>query len=726
MPADIPGSARDKKALLNALSRLASDTLAQQSTELFLSLRQVMLDLAGSTPVIAEQQRFLEAMRELARSQEEVVADFLARVFAGFSRLGRPSTHDTSASSINADSLELLSPEQMERHVFATGMANRARTRAQKALFQLQERMLRITPLPFEEQDNPFDPVNIAHAFLESCERIGSSPGILRPLCSQFESTVLAGIEDLYRAANGILIDAGVLPDLSPLPRPARKTESNNRIAAASSDAAATSGSPEASASGAALREIGELLARLRSVTPAIPGGGVTAASASRPASLNSAGLANLVAELQGRTTRPGSDTTGTPDIRQALSSIAGESGRLSLSADDQDTIGLVTMFFDMVNVDRNLPLEIQAMIGRLQLPVLRLALQDRRFFADASHPARQLIDLMARAGLGWDPESGEAQESLLAQLRSAVDEVLAGDNDLSTYRTAAGRLADHATRTEQRAQKIERRTAEKAEAEARTRAARDAVYHALRERLDGQHIPAPVMDFLTRDWQRVMQLFHLRRGVGSPEWQDAVQVVDDLVASVRGKPHRTEHASVEARMRQLHARLESGLAQTQSHTADAEARVDVIRTLHRDLLADVDAGTAGIPLVPVSVTPPAPIPPRGAPRPDPLAGARPIGEVLMFESLQKADGVAVGTWFEYKDPRSGVMRRCKLSARIEESRTVIFSDRSGATVWEKSRKLFAYELQIGFLCAVEDNSLVDRTLGRVAARLREGIDTAP
>jgi hypothetical protein len=90
-----------------------------------------------------------------------------------------------------------------------------------------------------------------------------------------------------------------------------------------------------------------------------------------------------------------------------------------------------------------------------------------------------------------------------------------------------------------------------------------------------------------------------------------------------------------------------------------------------------------------------------------------------MFESLQKADAVPVGSWLEYKDPRSGVTRRCKLSARIEESRTLIFSDRSGATIWEKSRKLFAYELQIGFLQQIEDTSLVERTLGRMAENLR-------
>lgn len=710
----------DDASLLNALCRLASDTLARQSGDLFVSMQQVLLELAGSTPMASEQQRFLEAMREMTHSQEEVQADFLGRIFAGFSRIGRPVASST-APAIRAESLELVSAEEVERHVLATGMANRARNRAQKALFQLHERMLRITPAPFEEQDNPFDPANIAAAFLEASARWNTVSGILRPLCSHFEAEVLSGVEELYGAANDILIAAGVLPDLSPLARPARKPSAGPKPPESRGEPDTP---PEAGTTSATWQEITGLLARLRNASTPLPSGFAGTASAAQPASLNSAGLSRLVGELQGRATWL--DTgTGTPDIRAALAAIAAESGRLTLAAADQDTIGLVTMFFDMVNVDRNLPLEIQALIGRLQLPVLRLALQDRSFFADAEHPARQLIDLMARAGLGWDPESGPAQETLIAQLRSVVDEVLIGDNDLSTYRAAAARLAEHATRTEQRAMKIERRTAEKAEAEARTAAARDAVYEALRERLDGISLPAPVVDFLMQDWQRVMQLFHLRKGRASPEWEDSVQAIDDLRASVRAPAPGTRRADIETRLQQLYARLASGLNQTQSHTADAEARVDVIRALHRELLDDTVKDANATPVVPVSVAPPAPIPPRGAARPDPLGGGRAIGEVLMFESLQKADAIPVGSWFEYKDPRSGITRRCKLSARIEEARTVIFSDRSGATVWEKSRKLFAYELQIGFLVVVEDSSLVDRTLGRIAESLREGADAA-
>ncbi len=736
MPADTsaPTAPTESAALLNQLARLAGETLARQCEDLFVSLQKMLVELAGSTPVASEQQRFLDAMRELASSQQQVKADFLARAQAGFLRISSPGSATKAPTRISAESLELVSPEQIERQVLAVGMASRARNRAQKALFQLQERMLRIAPEAFEEQDNPFDPAQIATAFMEACLPLGSDPRILRPLCSRFERDLLGELDELYGAANQLLLEAGVLPELSPLAqRPARKQGADQRTVeaiAGSGDTAAPASTATAADSGQhtamALQEIGELLARLRSLAPALPAGVVSAATPAFPASVNSAGLASLVANLQGQATWLDAGAAQPLDIRQAIASIAAQVGKLSLAASDQDTISLVTMFFDTVNADRNLPLEIQAMIARLQLPILRLALHDNSFFADVTHPARQLIDLMARAGLGWDPENAEAQSALLEQLRAVVEEVLTGDNEPGTYRTAAGRLMEHATRTEQRAMKIERRTAERSEAEARTNAARDAVYQALRDRIEGVTLPAPVVDFLMRDWQRVMQLFHLRRGVASAEWQDAVQMVGDLVASVRSKPPQGAHAEFEAGLQQLYARLESGLGQTQSHTADAEARVDVIRALHREMLADTPRSAPAAPEVPVSVTPPPPIPSRNSPRPDPLAGGRPIGEVLMFESLQKADAVPVGSWLEYKDPRSGVTRRCKLSARIEESRTLIFSDRSGATIWEKSRKLFAYELQIGFLFLIEDTPLVDRTLGRIAENLRNSASPAP
>ena len=70
-------------------------------------------------------------------------------------------------------------------------------------------------------------------------------------------------------------------------------------------------------------------------------------------------------------------------DIRGAIGMIAGTRGRLSLDAVEGDTLDIVTLIFDTIAQDRDLPLEIQALISRLQLPILKIALLDRGFFAD-------------------------------------------------------------------------------------------------------------------------------------------------------------------------------------------------------------------------------------------------------------------------------------------------------------------------------------------------------
>ncbi len=71
-------------------------------------------------------------------------------------------------------------------------------------------------------------------------------------------------------------------------------------------------------------------------------------------------------------------------------------------------------MFFDIILDDRNLPIEIQALVSRLQLPILKVALKDRSFFTDRKHPARQLINEIARTSIGWESSSKDTQDALV------------------------------------------------------------------------------------------------------------------------------------------------------------------------------------------------------------------------------------------------------------------------------------------------------------------------
>ena len=67
----------------------------------------------------------------------------------------------------------------------------------------------------------------------------------------------------------------------------------------------------------------------------------------------------------------------GIRNIIDDILSSHGQEPERALHQPDDDVINLVAMFFDFVLDDKNLPLPVQALISRLQIPVLKIALHD-------------------------------------------------------------------------------------------------------------------------------------------------------------------------------------------------------------------------------------------------------------------------------------------------------------------------------------------------------------
>src|SRR5213075_738050 len=69
-----------------------------------------------------------------------------------------------------------------------------------------------------------------------------------------------------------------------------------------------------------------------------------------------------------------------------------------SLGSVDAMTIDIVAMLFDYIFDDRHIPASVKAVLGRLQIPVLKVALLDKAFFSSKAHPARRLLDRLSEA----------------------------------------------------------------------------------------------------------------------------------------------------------------------------------------------------------------------------------------------------------------------------------------------------------------------------------------
>lgn len=108
---------------------------------------------------------------------------------------------------------------------------------------------------------------------------------------------------------------------------------------------------------------------------------------------------------LGGRTQR-GEATGHEKDSRAPAQDIA--------LGEHEDVIDMVAMMFSFIQQDQALPAAVQALLSRLQMPYLRLALVDADLFSSAEHPARALMDRLAEVGKGCTPGSPMLAEKML------------------------------------------------------------------------------------------------------------------------------------------------------------------------------------------------------------------------------------------------------------------------------------------------------------------------
>jgi hypothetical protein len=88
-------------------------------------------------------------------------------------------------------------------------------------------------------------------------------------------------------------------------------------------------------------------------------------------------------------------------------------------------------------------------------------------------------------------------------------------------------------------------------------------------------------------------------------------------------------------------------------------------------------------------------------------------------EHLQEVDRLPVGIWVEFKGTDEQSIR-CTLAARIDTIDKLVFVNRQGVKVVEKSRMGLARELKQGSVKIISDHPLFDRALESVICTLRD------
>ena len=231
-----------------------------------------------------------------------------------------------------------------------------------------------------------------------------------------------------------------------------------------------------------------------------------------------------------------------------------------ALSAVDGNTIDLLSTVFDVIFSDRHIAPEIKSLIGFLQVPVLKAALLDQDFFFDDTHPARRMIDVLAKSSAGWDPQDG-ARDPLFQALKRNVDRVQREfDQQMSVFSDVVSELEAFIRDDEAAAIGGLAAPIDSALRQEKLGQARRAAQTEVALRIGTGEVVAFVETFLENRWVPVLTIAYARAEAQPQAVSSALQTMDDLIWSVKPKITPEQRKELIAKLPSMLARLNKWL----------------------------------------------------------------------------------------------------------------------------------------------------------------------
>ncbi|MBA4362115.1 MAG: DUF1631 domain-containing protein [Pseudomonas sp.] len=693
----------------------ATQQLRHGLQELFDNADDTLFEMADRARSDVEQNLFFEAMRDLRLKRKSIERGFLEHFFEAFVSLSQHDSAQTALPQALAFETDALPNDDLERSVAVDAMVSKVLNRDGFALDQLTARLSALLGKALDDEHNPLGPARLCECFLQAWRNLGVEIKVKLIILKLFDRYVLSSTDQLYAEANQLLIATGVLPDLKPAPTRRASDHAAASAYAESIEVGIHSGhTPVDDGVQEVFAALQELLLHVRgSVAPTLE-----ASAQTQPISTRD--LLRLLSHLQQYV--PALATQDDFDLRnqleQLLTRVSVKSGKSRVvGVADEDVINLIAMLFECILDDRNLPDSLKALIGRLQIPMLKVAVLDKSFFSRASHPARRLLNEIAAAAMGWGECDDHERDSLYLRIEQVVQRLL---NDfVDDPAIFSELLADFLAFTSderRRSELLEQRTRDAEEGRARTELARQRVEQALNQALLGKVLPQAVVVFVQEAWSKVLLLTCLKHGDASAQWQADVQTMEQLIWSVQRHDEPDAGLRLLALVPGLLKALRDGLSSSAFDPFATSEFFSELETLHVQLF-ERPGQTAEQPVDPpvmVEVLQQIVLHTADEGLADVVSVRLPADDA----GLLQVDQLRPGCWVEFQEDDENTLR-CKLAAIIDSTGKYIFVDRTGMKVLERSRTGLALEFRRGAVRALDDTLLFDRALESVLGNLR-------
>lgn len=259
-------------------------------------------------------------------------------------------------------------------------------------------------------------------------------------------------------------------------------------------------------------------------------------------------------------------------DLRAQLADAAS-------SEPERVTIDLVSLLFESIVHDEQLPEGVRSQLGRLHVPFLRAAMQEPSMLHDAHHPARRLLDRIGTVATGITPEMA-CYPALEQEIDTVLDEVLDDfDTDMTTFTKGQRQLDQFVSALLPRSDVGLARCIDTLGTLEAASARHSDIVTALAPLLDALDIDTRLKKFITEVWSRV--LAHPANGAAAA----SKPMLAELVWTSQEKTTLEDRALMVSMLPGMVKRVRDGLAAVGMDEEAAKAALDQLVIVHMDVL---------------------------------------------------------------------------------------------------------------------------------------------
>ncbi|KZX78018.1 hypothetical protein A3715_10830 [Oleiphilus sp. HI0009] len=665
--------------LFNAYSQHVSPLLDQS----FDAIDDTLFDLANNARNNNEQNRYFEAMRELRLKRKAICTNIDQSLQSLFQFPFEQIKLNTPAPS-QVESLSVVDDKQFEEQLAVETMASKSRANFQHIHLTLHQRMAEAYQLNGDEL-SPESPELLAHIIASSCKNLDIELGELLLLYKHLDKHLFSKLEEPLNALNDTLISEGIQPDLSLTKRKQslRSKQETTRAPVAHDH-----------------RDITAQENTTQTATQTIK----TQHYASSQDIIQALNIVNAAKEATNEARFFDAKT-----ISQYVTQQLQKSSRKQVAEKDLDVINLVGLLFEYILNDNNLAPEMQALIGRLQIPVLKAVIHNPVFFKEHAHPARTFINNLATAAIGWTNDNqNSARTKLYDELRSLVDDIIEDKSGHYDCFTASNlKLELFIARENKRQKLLEQRTKLTEEGRIKSRVAQEFIDSTLKALVEShRNLPTSISELLTGPWRRVLFIAFLR-DAQEHNWDTCRKTTEDLLWCTR--KHATQNdrqkwlALVPRLLKQIDAELTRiSFDPYSANRMLADIKKDLTSIFRETALSNQNDASLNKP--------------NNASSTGAITKQKSLRPQLN-KNVELLAQLEIGRWVQIKI--NGNLKRYKLISRVDEANVYVFADRFGLNPIELSSQQVVAQINKGMMVILEKGALVDRALNHILSNLQ-------